>query len=238
MGTIVVFKQELGIYPWTIHMLNSSLRKKRRFICIQLVLCRNTIKPWRFVQGQLLKKWCQGDNRTHVTKSFSPFTIFEQFAFALKFFTVLNIFLPFRIFEQLALALKFFTALNIFFSIDFCAACTCPENQSLPWNFSLYLNIFYHSGFLSNFRLPWNFSNGGPQPPAYASMHLGSELGCSYLFVSVWCAAPYLDKIVRVVVAKWMWFYQWCGEINELLKKFRLTLFTEAVPRIYPVPHH
>jgi len=27
MGTIVVFKQELGIYPWTIHILNSSLRK-------------------------------------------------------------------------------------------------------------------------------------------------------------------------------------------------------------------
>jgi len=30
MGTIVVFKQKLGVYPWTIHMLNSSLRKKRR----------------------------------------------------------------------------------------------------------------------------------------------------------------------------------------------------------------
>jgi len=37
----------------------------QRFICIQQVLCRNTIRPWRFVQGQLLK-WCQGDKRTHV----------------------------------------------------------------------------------------------------------------------------------------------------------------------------
>ena len=27
METIVVSKQELDIYPWTIHMLNSSLRK-------------------------------------------------------------------------------------------------------------------------------------------------------------------------------------------------------------------
>jgi len=30
MGTIVVFKQELGTYPWTMHILNSWLRKKRR----------------------------------------------------------------------------------------------------------------------------------------------------------------------------------------------------------------
>ena len=30
-----------------------------------------------------------------------------------------------------------------------------PWKTELPWNFSLYLNIFYHSGFLSNLRLPW-----------------------------------------------------------------------------------
>jgi len=30
MEITVVFKQELGIYPWTMHMLNSSLRKKHR----------------------------------------------------------------------------------------------------------------------------------------------------------------------------------------------------------------
>ena len=30
MGTIVVFKQDLGTYPWTIHILNSALRKKLR----------------------------------------------------------------------------------------------------------------------------------------------------------------------------------------------------------------
>ena len=40
-------------------------KKTQRFICIQQVLCRNTIRPWRFVQGQLLKKCCQGDKRTH-----------------------------------------------------------------------------------------------------------------------------------------------------------------------------
>jgi len=41
-----------------------------------------------------------------------------------------------------------------------------------------------------------------------------------------------------------MWFYHRCGEINKLLKnsRFRLTkcvlLFTQAVPRIFPMPHH
>jgi len=48
-------------------------------------------------------------------------------------------------FEQLALALK----------------------KELPWNFSLYwTRIFCHSGFLSNLRLPWNFSSPGRRPPS------------------------------------------------------------------------
>jgi len=34
-------------------------KKTQRFICIQQVLCRNTIRPWCLVQGQLMKKWCQ-----------------------------------------------------------------------------------------------------------------------------------------------------------------------------------
>jgi len=69
---------------------------------------------------------------------FSPFTIFEQLALALKNrvcpeFIVLNIyFLSFRIFEQLALAL---------------------ENR-VTLKFSLYVNIFHHLGFLSNLHLP------------------------------------------------------------------------------------
>ena len=33
METIVVFKQELGTYPWTMHISNSSLRKKRGDSC-------------------------------------------------------------------------------------------------------------------------------------------------------------------------------------------------------------
>ena len=66
IGTIVVFEKELGIYPWTIHMFKQFTEKKmQRFICIQQVLCRNTIRPWRFVQGQLLKKCCRGDKRAH-----------------------------------------------------------------------------------------------------------------------------------------------------------------------------
>ena len=82
---------------------------------------------------------------------FSSFRIFEQLALALKntscpeMFHRIEIFLSFRIFEQLALALIAGLALN-----------------SLYW-----IYIFYHSGFLSNLRLPWNFSGrGGDRPPA------------------------------------------------------------------------
>ena len=53
---------------------------------------------------------------------------------ALPHVGTLNILLAFRIFEQLW---------------------ACPEKQSLPWNVSLYWNILYHSGFLSNLRLLW-----------------------------------------------------------------------------------
>ena len=41
-----------------------------------------------------------------------------------------------------------------------------------------------------------------------------------------------------------MWFYHQCREISKLLKnsRFGLTksvlLFTQAVPRIFPMPHH
>jgi len=34
--------------------------------------------------------------------------------------------------------------------------CACPEKQRMPWYFSPYWTcIFYHSGFLSNWRLSW-----------------------------------------------------------------------------------
>ena len=90
-------------------------------------------------------------------------------------------FLLFRIFDQLALALKnsvpwihcieyivfiiqefwatcacpeIFHCIEIYFIIqDFWATCACPEKQSCP-EISLYWNIFYNSGFLSNSRLP------------------------------------------------------------------------------------
>ena len=48
----------------------------------------------------------------------------------------------------------------IFYPSEFWRTCTCPEKQNLRWNFSLYWNIFYLSGFLSR--------GGGrsPRPPA------------------------------------------------------------------------
>ena len=65
-------------------------------------------------------------------------------------YTALKFFSPFRIFEQFALALKFFTVLNIFFTIqDFWAICACPEKQSVPWVHWIEY-VFYHSGILSN----------------------------------------------------------------------------------------
>jgi len=44
---------------------------------------------------------------------------------------------------------------NVFTVQHFWATCTCPETQTLPWNFSLYWIFFLHSWFLSNLRLPW-----------------------------------------------------------------------------------
>ena len=70
-------------------------------------------------------------------KIFSPFTIFEQLALALKkqlpwkLSLILNVVLVFRIFNNLRL----------------------PWKQSLPWNFSLYWNIFCHSGFFEQLAL-------------------------------------------------------------------------------------
>ena len=121
---------------------------------------------------------------------FLLFRIFEQLALApknkvvLEFFTVLNIhFLSLRIFEQLEIALKnrvaqkFFAVLNILFTFRIVEQLAlalnnrgCPEfiifnvnfnysgflsNLRLPWNFSLYWIYFLHSQFLSNLRLPW-----------------------------------------------------------------------------------
>ena len=43
----------------------------------------------------------------------------------------------------------------IFNHPDFWTTYPCPEKQSLPRNFSLHWNIFYLSGFLSKFCLPW-----------------------------------------------------------------------------------
>jgi len=100
-------------------------------------------------------------------------------------FTVLNIyFLLFRIFEQLALALKNRVALEfslywicIFYHSGYLSTCDCPEKQ-LPWNISLYCNIFYHPGFLSNYSAcPENrvcpeifqaWWGGRPPPASYA----------------------------------------------------------------------
>ena len=102
---------------------------------------------------------------------FLSFRIFDQLALVLKtelpwcFSLYLNMyFLLFRSFEQLALALRNRRCPGIFHCVEYTfsfrnfeqLACACPENQSLPWYFSLYWTcIFYHSWFLSNLRLPW-----------------------------------------------------------------------------------
>jgi len=96
-----------------------------------------------------------------LTIYFLSFRIFEQLALALKFFTLLNILFPFRIFEQLPLALKnrvcleFTYWIHIFYHSGFLINLLLRWKTELPWNFSLFWNIFYHSGILSNLRLPW-----------------------------------------------------------------------------------
>ena len=45
---------------------------------------------------------------------------------------------------------------NFFTVQHFWTTCTCPEEQSFPWKFSLYwLYTFYHTRFLINLRLLW-----------------------------------------------------------------------------------
>jgi len=44
-----------------------------------------------------------------------------------------------------------------FYIQDFWTTCTCPEKQRVPWIHYIEC-VFYYSGFLSNLRLPWNFS--------------------------------------------------------------------------------
>jgi len=51
--------------------------------------------------------------------------------------------------------LKFFTLLKyIFYHSGFLSNLRLPGKTELPWNFSLHGNIFYYSGFFSNTRLP------------------------------------------------------------------------------------
>ena len=108
-------------------------------------LCGNclywlNIPRWKFFHLTLKNRVCP--EIFHCVEYTFTFRIFEQLVLALKnrvvlkFFTVLKYFLSFRIFEQFALALKNRVALN-----------------SLYW-----IYIFYHSGFLSNLRLPWKQS--------------------------------------------------------------------------------
>ena len=75
--------------------------------------------------------------------------------------TVSIMFSTFKIFEQLVLPLKNRVCLEIFHCIeytfyipDFWETCACNEKQSCL-KFSLSSNTFYHSGILSNLRLPW-----------------------------------------------------------------------------------
>jgi len=102
-------------------------------------------------------------------KFFSPFSIFEQLALALKnrfdlkFFTVLKYFLSFRIFEQLMFALKrefvlkIFTVLNILFTFRISEQLALSLKNRVCLDFTYWMRILYHSGFLSNLRLPWKF---------------------------------------------------------------------------------
>ena len=86
----------------------------------------------------------------------------------LKIFTVLNIFFSIQHFWatlrlpwKTEFVRKFFAALNIlYFSHSvFLSNLHLHWKPELPWIFSLYWNIFYHSGFFNNLRLPWNFSS-------------------------------------------------------------------------------
>jgi len=101
------------------------------------------------------------------------------------FFTVQDFWATCACFETQEFALEIFTTLNILHFIvqDFWVTCAYPKKQRVPWTFSLYWvyfiiqdfwatcacpekqscseifhcieYTFYHSGYLSNLRLPW-----------------------------------------------------------------------------------
>ena len=50
---------------------------------------------------------------------------------------------------------EFTVVIIYFYHSGFLSNLRFPWKMELPWNFSLYWNIFYHSGFWGNLRLPW-----------------------------------------------------------------------------------
>jgi len=91
----------------------------------------------------------------------SNFVLALKYRVALEFFTILNILFTFWILSKLhALALKNrgcpeFTVLIIYFLYSgFLSNLRFRWKTGLPWNFLLYWNIIYHSGFLSNCACP------------------------------------------------------------------------------------
>ena len=107
------------------------------------------------------KTECAAKLSTALNKYFLSFRIFQQLALALKNrvcpdFTVLNIyFLSFRILEKLALALKIFTVLEYFLSFRIFEHLALALKTEFALNSLYWTYIFYHSGFLSNLRVPW-----------------------------------------------------------------------------------
>ena len=177
-------------------------------------LCGNclywlNILYWKFFHHALKNRVCREILHCRLIEYTFTFRIVEQLAPALKNrvcpeLTELNIyFSPFRIFEQVVLALKtelpwnFSLYWNIFYHLGFLSNLRLPWKQ-LPWNFSLYWYMFYHSGFLSNLRLPWKQN----LPWNFSRREGGSApTPASYAYVCQY------DSFCSLVWLQYIWLY-------------------------------
>ena len=96
--------------------------------------------------------------------------------------------------------------------------CACPEKQSCTGIFHCIEIFFYYPGFLSNQRLPWNFSNPGvrPSPPPRTPMHIPLQS------VFAWqSSSPLtLDRIATNAKGRGIWniFQTECSFISTSLR--------------------
>ena len=166
--------------------------------------------------GQIAPKWIYT-----VLKIFSPFTIFEQLALALKkqscpeiFHCIKYIFYHSGFLINFVLALKnrvaleFITVLNILFTFrSFEQLALFFREGSL--NLLYWIYIFYYSGVLSNLRLPWKTEG------ALEFFTVLKILLTFRIFEQLACARPEKQRVPWYFSLYWTCIFYHSGFLNN-----------------------